>query len=421
MGKKVKKEEVDEKPAKKEKKVKESDDPSENDNDEDAEEEYKWWEQKEHDGSVKWTTLEHAGVLFPPAYEPLPDNVKMLYDGVPVTLHEEAEEVAGFFGTMLNSEVNVSNPKFCANFFDDFKAVLKRTGGAKGPDGKKVNIEKFEKCNFQKIFDYYEAKREEKRALPAAVKKEMKAEKDKAEEKYYFCLLDGRKEKVGNFRIEPPGLFRGRGDHPKTGRVKTRVMPEQVTINIGKEAKVPEPPAGHKWGSVIHDNTVTWLATWKENVNGNIKYVMLAATSSLKGMSDFKKFEKARELKKHIGRIRADYTKELKDKETAKRQRATAMYLIDKLALRAGNEKGEDEADTVGCCSLRYEHITLEPPDIVVFDFLGKDSIRYYDRVKVDPQVFKNLIIFKKAPKTIGDMIFDRLSVRLPVAKYANS
>ena len=78
------------------------------------------------------------------------------------------------------------------------------------------------------------------------------------------------------------------------------------------------------------------------------------------------------------------------------RQRATALYLIDKLALRAGNEKGEDEADTVGCCSLRYEHITLELPNLVVFDFLGKDSMRYYNSVPVDDQVFKNLKLFKK-------------------------
>jgi DNA topoisomerase-1 len=52
------------------------------------------------------------------------------------------------------------------------------------------------------------------------------------------------------------------------------------------------------------------------------------------------------------------------------------------LALRAGNEKDEDEADTVGCCSLRVEHVKLhkEVEDIgdyvVEFDFLGKDSIR---------------------------------------------
>jgi len=95
----------------------------------------------------------------------------------------------------------------------------------------------------------------------------------------------------------------------------------------------------------------------------------------------------------------------------ADRQRATAMYLIDVFALRAGNEKGEDEADTVGCCSLKYEHITLKPPNLVIFDFLGKDSIRFYNEVEVEPQVFKNLKLFKKAPKTDGDEVFDRLTV----------
>lgn len=93
------------------------------------------------------------------------------------------------------------------------------------------------------------------------------------------------------------------------------------------------------------------------------------------------------------------------------RQRATAMYFIDVLALRAGNEKGDDEADTVGCCSLRYEHITLDPPNFLVFDFLGKDSIRYYNRVPVSDQVFKNVRIFKEQT-TEGDDLFDRLTVR---------
>lgn len=93
------------------------------------------------------------------------------------------------------------------------------------------------------------------------------------------------------------------------------------------------------------------------------------------------------------------------------RQLATCLYFIDKLALRAGNEKGEDEADTVGCCSLRYEHITLEPPNKVVFDFLGKDSIRYVNTVEVIDQVYKNLKIFKKEPKTVGDDLFDRINV----------
>ena len=96
----------------------------------------------------------------------------------------------------------------------------------------------------------------------------------------------------------------------------------------------------------------------------------------------------------------------------ADRQRATAMYLIDVLALRAGNEKGEDEADTVGCCSLRCEHVTLQPPNILSFDFLGKDSIRYFKQVEVDPQVFKNIRIFKQN-KTDDDALLDRVHVRV--------
>ena len=49
-------------------------------------------------------------------------------------------------------------------------------------------------------------------------KEEKKAQKEKNEAitlEYGFCMLDGHKEKIGNFRAEPPGLFRGRGEHPK--------------------------------------------------------------------------------------------------------------------------------------------------------------------------------------------------------------
>ncbi|OQE93624.1 hypothetical protein PENNAL_c0005G02774 [Penicillium nalgiovense] len=378
---------------------------------EEEEEEYRWWEdQSKGDGTIKWTTLEHNGVVFPPEYELLPQNVRMKYDGVPVTLAPEAEEVASFFGTMLNSTHNVENPVFQKNFFSDFKDVIKKSGGAKDPKGNKVDIKEFAKCDFKPIFEFYDAQREEKRNLPPAEKKAAKALKDEQEAPYQYCIWDGRKQKVGNFRVEPPSLFRGRGEHPKTGRVKTRVQPEQITINIGKDAKVPPPPPGHKWKEVKHDQEGTWLAMWQENINGNYKYVMLAANSDVKGQSDFKKFEKARELKKHIEKIRKDYQKNLKNDMMVERQKATAVYLIDQFALRAGNEKGEDEAETVGCCSLKYENVTLKPPNTVVFDFLGKDSIRFYDEVQVDLQVFKNLKIFKKAPKKNGDEIFDRLT-----------
>ena len=265
---------------------------------EDEEEEYRWWEDPtKGDGTKKWTTLEHAGVVFPPPYEQLPKSVRIRYDGKPVDLAPEAEEIAGFFGSMLNSAHNVENPTFQKNFFADFQKMLKETGGAIDKHGNEVAIKDFAKCDFQPIFDYYDAERTAKKALSAAEKKSLKAEKDAAEAPYMYCQWDGRKQKVGNFRVEPPGLFRGRGEHPKTGKVKARVVPEQITINIGKEATVPAPPEGHRWKEIKHDQEGTWLAMWQENINGAYKYVMLAANSDVKGQSDHKKFEKARELK----------------------------------------------------------------------------------------------------------------------------
>ena len=88
---------------------------------------------------------------------------------------------------------------------------------------------------------------------------------------------------------------------------------------------------------------------------------MLNPSSKLKGEKDMQKYEKARMLKSRIDKIRSDYVTDFKSKEMRIRQRSVALYFIDKLALRAGNEKDEDQADTVGCCSLRVEHITLHP------------------------------------------------------------
>lgn len=371
---------------------------------EEEEESYKWWENENEDDTVKWNTLVHRGVLFPPDYQPLPSHIKLYYDAKPVDLPPDAEEVAGFYAALLETD-HGKNPVFQKNFFNDFKEVLKECGGTLNG----ISIESFDKCDFSKIHQYFEVQKEQKKQLSAQEKKQIRLEKEKFEEPYKFCELDGRKEQVGNFRVEPPDLFRGRGQHPKTGKLKRRVHAEDIVLNLSKDAPIPEAPEGHHWGEIKHDNTVQWLAMWRENIFNSFKYVRLAANSSLKGQSDFKKFEKARQLKDHIDIIRKEYRKNLKSKVMLDRQLAVALYLIDVFALRAGGEKSDDEADTVGCCSLRYEHVTLKPPNIVIFDFLGKDSIRFYQEVEVDKQVFKDLAIFKRPPKQPGHQLFDRL------------
>ena len=42
---------------------------------------YKWWEDEANDGSEKWQTFHHNGILFPPPYVPLPKGIKMKYEG----------------------------------------------------------------------------------------------------------------------------------------------------------------------------------------------------------------------------------------------------------------------------------------------------------------------------------------------------
>ncbi|CCF59301.1 hypothetical protein KAFR_0G02700 [Kazachstania africana CBS 2517] len=377
----------------------------EEEEEEDEDNEYKWWEgQNDDDDTIKWHSLIHNGVLFPPDYNPLPAHIKLYYDGKPVDLPLDAEEVAGFYAALLETD-HGKNPVFQKNFFNDFLQVLKETGGTLN----NVEIKDFEKCDFSKIHAFFQLQKDQKKQLSAQERKQLRLEKEKFEEPFKFCELDGRKEQVGNFRVEPPDLFRGRGAHPKTGKLKRRVHAEDIVLNLSKNAPIPPPPEGHRWGEIRHDNTVQWLAMWRENIFNSFKYVRLAANSSLKGQSDYKKFEKARQLKSHIDAIRKDYRKNLKSKVMLERQKAVAIYLIDVFALRAGGEKSEDEADTVGCCSLRYEHVTLKPPNTVIFDFLGKDSIRFYQEVEVDKQVFKNLAIFKRPPKQPGHQLFDRL------------
>lgn len=372
---------------------------------------WKWWEESDLDSDRKWKTLEHSGPVFSPKYEPLPKDVKFKYDGKTIKLSEPAEEVATFYAKMLDHEYT-SKETFNKNFFHDWRKFM--------TDEEKSTIRDLKKCDFTQMHQYFKEQSEARKNLDKEEKKKIKEENDRLAEKFGIAIVDGHKQKIGNFRLEPPGLFRGRGDHPKMGKVKQRIEAKDIIINIGKKATIPVPPDWvkkgkyHGWKEIRHDNTVTWLVSWTENIMGNVKYIMLNPSSKLKSMKDWKKYETARDLHLLIDKIRDDYRRDWKDREMVKRQRAVALYFIDRLALRAGNEKDDSEAaDTVGCCSLRVEHIQLfeelnGKKYVVQFDFLGKDSMRYFNQVPVEKRVFKNLKIFmeKKRP---GDDLFDRL------------
>ncbi|XP_027016490.1 DNA topoisomerase 1 [Tachysurus fulvidraco] len=402
-------EEEDIKPKKKSKVKKEDSTGGKKKGKKEPEEKWKWWEEERYTDGSKWRFLEHKGPVFAPPYERLPENVRFYYDGKPMKLSESAEEVATFFAKMLDHEYTTKDI-FRKNFFKDWRREM--------TSEEKSRISDLNKCNFIEMSEYFKAQSEARKQMTKEEKLKIKEENERLVGEYGFCLMDNHKERIGNFRIEPPGLFRGRGDHPKMGMLKRRIRPEDVIINCSKDSKHPKPPPGSKWKEVRHDNKVTWLASWTENIQGSIKYIMLNPSSRIKGEKDWQKYETARRLKKCVEKIRSQYREDWKSKEMRIRQRAVALYFIDKLALRAGNEKEEGEsADTVGCCSLRVEHVNLHPEMdgqeyVVELDFLGKDSIRYYNKIPVEKRVFKNLQLFleNKQPE---DDVFDRLNTSI--------
>lgn len=110
--------------------------------------------------------------------------------------------------------------------------------------------------------------------------------------------------------IEPPGIFRGRGEHPGAGRVKSRIVPEYVTINIGYDDPIPPCTVpGHAWKKVVENKEATWLAHYKDEKwdKAEKKYLALAAESKRKGLSDKSKYERAQRLKNMIENVRKVY------------------------------------------------------------------------------------------------------------------
>ena len=67
---------------------------------------------------------------------------------------------------------------------------------------------------------------------------------------------------------------------------------------VDKQIHIDKHHKYDKWGKIIHDNTLKWLASWKDYISGKTKYVWLGAKSDFKAKSDEHKFDMARKVSK---------------------------------------------------------------------------------------------------------------------------
>lgn len=208
----------------------------------------------------------------------------------------------------------------------------------------------------------------------------------------------------GAIYLEPMMIFKGRGKHPLRGKIKRAVEEKDVIVNLKGEEKLK--------GETRFRGTTrgeTWRLKWRDTLTGNLRYQRVISEEQ---KDERPKFELARKLKRRLPKFRSEnrIALESKDKKTA--QCATAAYLIDSILIRVGNEKDENTCETMGCCTLEVQNVTLKEKRKVRFEFLGKDSVPFRRDITVLETVYSNLIKFTRN-KINGDQIFDLIDTAM--------
>jgi DNA topoisomerase I len=362
--------------------------------------------------NAKWSTLEHRGVAFPPEYQSR--GIGIIIRGERFILNRDQEELIYAWAKKKNTHY-IQDPIFQSNFLNDLRALL--------PD-KLRSIDFINDIDFSEAFrlvDHENAMKEAEiqriKNLPKDEKRKIslrkKEERERLKAIYGKAIVDGVEVEIANWLVEPPGLFMGRGQHPLRGKWKPRVKPQDVILNLGEKAPVPE----GAWKDIVHDHTSTWLATWIEKITGKRKYVWLHDSAVLRQSNDKEKYDKAKKLEKYIGKVQKQIIRIMLNSNNINQKKvATVCYLIFKLAMRVGDEKDPDEADTVGASTLRVEHIKFPEKNgkqLIEFNFLGKDSVPWQKTLEVNSQdtrgLYNNLKLFMNG-KEHSSPIFDGIT-----------
>ncbi|MFH1821260.1 MAG: DNA topoisomerase I, partial [Methanobacteriota archaeon] len=331
--------------------------------------------------------LNHNGVIIP-VYEPRRFTIR--YKDKVIKSTPEQEEMAVAWVKKLGTDY-VKDPVFAKNFGDDFSRAL----GLESP----AKIEDFD---FSEIVQWVGAEKARKEQMTREEKKNLAETRKRAREEnkqVYGCAeVNGEVVEIGNYTVEPPSIFMGRGTHPLRGKWKPRVSYSDIILNLSDDSPTPKTPLGQKWGGRVFEPDSLWVAKWRDKLTGELKYVWVADSAFYKQEREMDKFDKANDLEQIIDKIRTHINNNLASGDIARRKVATVAYLIDVLKMRVGDEKDEDEADTVGATTLRGSHIQFEDSETVKFDFLGKDAVRWTKTIKPPSIVVSNLKSFVSGP-----------------------
>jgi DNA topoisomerase-1 len=342
--------------------------------------------------STQLKQLIHNGVLVPDPYTP--QGFTITFRGHLLKLNPLQEEMAVKFAQKFGTPY-MDDQKFRSNFMNDFAATLRIE--------EKIAVEDFD---WTPIVRWIEAERARKANMSKEEKKQLAAARKKIreerKERYGWAVVDGVRMEIGNYAVEPPAIFLGRGSNPTRGKWKPAITTKDVTLNLSPDAPTPAGDwAGREWRP-----QELWIARWTDRLTGKVKYVWFHDATPMKQERVQEKFDLAGELELKIDDIRAHIARGLVDKDVKRRKVATVAYLIDVFKIRVGDEK-ETESGTIGATSLRSEHIRLHnSTPKVKLHFLGKDSILFERELEVSRDAYQNLKEFTSN----GERIFSGIT-----------
>jgi DNA topoisomerase-1 len=343
--------------------------------------------------SIQLKQLIHNGVLVPDPYTP--QGFTLTFRGQTIKLNPLQEEMAVKFAQKFGTAY-AEDAKFRSNFMNDFANALQLR--------EKITVEDFD---WTPISRWIEGERTRKANMTKEDRKQLtqarKKIREKRKERYGWATVDGVKMEIGNYAVEPPAIFLGRGKNPLRGRWKPAITTTDVTLNLSPDA--PTPPG--QWGGREWRPGELWIARWTDKLTGKVKYVWFHDATPMKQERAQEKFDLARELESKIDEVRAHIAKGLVVDDVKRRKVATVAYLIDVFKIRVGDEE-ETESGTVGATSLRSEHIRLHSSrPRAKLHFLGKDSILFEREEQVSVDAYRNL---KEFISDEGDRIFSGIT-----------
>lgn len=355
-------------------------------------------------------SLEHKGIYVPP-YEYQGLSVRV--HGQTVKLSPETEQMAIAWARKKLSVTSPPDKLFYRNFVEDFLRALNSENTSQGflkdftvshvkslegDDGKWVingRLKDDPEVDFSEVTEHVLREQQKKLSMTREEKKkiaaERKARREGLREKYGYATVDDRKLEIANWTAEPSCIFAGRGDHPRRGKWKEGPKEEDIILNLSEPRFSP---AG-SWKTVVWEPEKMYVAKWEDKLSGKMKYVWFSDSAFLKQKMEKEKFKKAEKLDKEIPKVEEHIMKSLGSEDLERRKVATVCWLILKVNIRVGDEKDPGEADTVGAITLRPEHIKIEE-NVLNFDFLGKDCVRWEKKIEAPPVVIRNIQEFSK-------------------------